>query len=440
MNGNIILKNAAELVTCSGFEAKKGKEMADLHIIHDGAVVVKEGQISAVGTTNEIVTEIEKAKLDLSAFDMIDAANKAVLPGFVDSHTHFVFAGYRAEEFSWRLRGDTYMEIMQRGGGIANTVESTRKASAAELIEAGIKRLDSMLSIGVTTVEGKSGYGLDKETEIKRYGLDKETEIKQLEVMSHLDNVHYVDVVRTFLGAHAVPQNYKDKADEFIDYMMADVLPEVAEKNLAEFCDVFCEENVFSVDQSRRLLSRAKALGLKLKLHADEIVQIGGAELAAELGAVSADHLLQASNEGIRQMSEAGVVATLLPGTAFSLKEPYARGRFIIDNNCAVALATDFNPGSCFTESIPLIFVLATLYMNITIEEAVTALTINGAAALGRQDTIGSIDVGKKGDMIVLEYPSYKFIPYHLGISTIEKVVKTGNLIFDKEKGGIIHC
>jgi imidazolonepropionase len=220
MNGNIILKNAAELVTCSGFEAKKGKEMADLHIIHDGAVVVKEGQISAVGTTNEIVTEIEKAKLDLSAFDMIDAANKAVLPGFVDSHTHFVFAGYRAEEFSWRLRGDTYMEIMQRGGGIANTVESTRKAtvestrkaSAAELIEAGIKRLDSMLSIGVTTVEGKSGYGLDKETEIK-----------QLEVMSHLDNVHYVDVVRTFLGAHAVPQNYKDKADEFIDYMMADV-------------------------------------------------------------------------------------------------------------------------------------------------------------------------------------------------------------------------
>ena len=429
MNGNIIIKNAEELVTCSGFEAKKGKEMADLHIIHDGAVLVKEGQISAVGTTNEIVTEIENSKLDLSAFDTIDAANKAVLPGFVDSHTHFVFAGYRAEEFSWRLRGDTYMEIMQRGGGIANTVASTRKASSAELIEAGIKRLDSMLSIGVTTVEGKSGYGLDKETEIK-----------QLEVMGHLDNIHYVDVVRTFLGAHAVPQNFKNHADAFIEYIIADVLPEVTGKNLAEFCDVFCEKNVFSVDQSRRLLSEAKAQGLKIKLHADEIVQTGGAELAAELGAVSADHLLQASNEGIRQMSEAGVVATLRPGTAFSLKEPYARGRFIIDNNCAVALATDFNPGSCFTESIPLIFVLATLYMHITIEEAVTALTINGAAALDRQDTIGSIDVGKKGDMVVLEYPSYQFIPYHLGVSTVEKVIKTGNLIFDKEKGGIIHC
>ncbi|MGD8523451.1 MAG: imidazolonepropionase [Desulfobacterales bacterium] len=429
MNGNIIIKNAAELVTCSGFEAKRGKEMADLHIIHDGAVVVKEGQISAVGTTKEIFTEIENSKLDLSAFDTIDAANKAVLPGFVDSHTHFVFAGYRAEEFSWRLRGDTYMEIMQRGGGIANTVASTRKASAAELIESGIKRLDAMLSIGVTTVEGKSGYGLDKETEIK-----------QLKVMGHLDNVHYVDVVRTFLGAHAVPQNFKGNPDAFVDYLTADVLPEVAGKNLAEFCDVFCEKNVFSVDQSRRLLTQAKAQGLKIKLHADEIVQIGGAELAAELGAVSADHLLQASNEGIRQMSEAGVVATLLPGTAFSLKEPYARGRFIIDNNCAVALATDFNPGSCFTESIPLIFVLATLYMNITVEEAVTALTINGAAALDRQDSIGSIDIGKKGDMIVLEYPSYTFIPYHLGISTVEKVIKTGNLIFDKEKGGIIHC
>lgn len=429
MNGNMIIKNAAELVTCSGFKAKKGKEMAELHIIHNGAVVVKEGRIAAVGKTKEILTEIEKSRHDLTSFDAIDAADKAVLPGFVDSHTHFVFGGYRAEEFSWRLRGDTYMEIMQRGGGIINTVESTRRATEAELMESGIKRLDSMLSIGVTTVEGKSGYGLDKETEIK-----------QLAVMVHLNNVHYVDVVRTFLGAHAVPQNYKGKEDAFIDYLIEEVMPDVAERNLAEFCDVFCEKNVFSVDQSRRLLSRAKKLGLKLKLHADEIVQIGGAELAAELGAVSADHLLQASDEGIRRMSESGVVATLLPGTAFSLKEPYARGRFIIDNNCAVALATDFNPGSCFSESIPLIFALATLYMDITIEEAVTALTLNGAAALDRADTIGSIDVGKMGDIIVLEYPSYKFIPYHLGVSTVEKVIKAGNLIYDKEKGGIIHC
>jgi imidazolonepropionase len=218
------------------------------------------------------------------------------------------------------------------------------------------------------------------------------------------------------------------------------VIPEVAESGLAEFCDIFCEKNVFSVEQSRRLLSCAKDLGLKIKLHADEIVQLGGAELAAELGAVSADHLLQASDQGIKDIAKAGVVATLLPATAFSLNEPYASGRNMIDTDCAVALATDFNPGSCFTESIPLIFALATLYMNMTIEEAVTALTINGAAALDRADTIGSIDIGKTGDLIVLEFPSYKFIPYHLGVSTVAKVIKKGNLIFDKEKGGIIHC
>jgi imidazolonepropionase len=429
MNGNLIVKNASELVTCSGITAKKGAEMSDLKIISDGAVVVKEGIIESVGTTQDIMSGLEKTESDLSGFDIIDAKNRAVLPGFVDSHTHFVFGGFRAEEFSWRLRGDSYMEIMKRGGGIVNTVEATRKAAVEELVQSGIKRLDSMLSFGVTTVEGKSGYGLDCDTEIK-----------QLEVMAHLNNIHYVDIAPTFLGAHAVPEAYKGKEDAFIEFMMSDVLPRVAERELAEFCDIFCEENVFSVAQSRRLLSKAKELGLRLKLHADEIVQTGGAELAAELEAVSADHLLQASEEGIRKMAAAGVVATLLPATAFSLKEPYARGRYMIDSNCAVALATDFNPGSCFTESIPLIFALATLYMDITTEEAVTALTINAAAAIDRADTIGSIDVGKHGDLAVLEYPSYKFIPYHIGISTVDRVVKKGNLVFDREKGGITYC
>jgi imidazolonepropionase len=429
MNGNLIVKNASELVTCSGFTAKKGEEMSDLKIIPDGAVVVKEGVIEAVGTTRDILSELEKTESDLSGFDIIDAKNRAVLPGFVDSHTHFVFGGFRAEEFSWRLRGDSYMEIMNRGGGIVNTVQATRKAAVEELVQSGIKRLDSMLSFGVTTVEGKSGYGLDCDTEIK-----------QLEVMAHLNNIHYVDIAPTFLGAHAVPEAYKGKEDAFIEFIMNDVMPRVAERKLAEFCDIFCEKNVFSVAQSRRLLSKAKELGLKLKLHADEIVQTGGAELAAELEAVSADHLLQASEEGIRRMAAAGVVATLLPATAFSLKEPYARGRYMIDSNCAVALATDFNPGSCFTESIPLIFALATLYMDITTEEAITALTINAAAAIDRADTIGSLDAGKHGDLAVLEYPSYKFIPYHIGISTVDKVVKKGNLVFDREKGGITYC
>jgi imidazolonepropionase len=429
MNGNMIIKNAAQLVTCSGVAAKKGKEMGNLHIITNGAVVIKEGVIAAVGKTQDIEKSYEKSDANLSDFDIIDARGKAVLPGFVDSHTHLVFGGYRAEEFSWRLRGDSYMEIMERGGGIVNTVKSTREATAEELIQSGIKRLDSMLSFGVTTAEGKSGYGLDRETEIK-----------QLEVMAYLDQIHYVDAIPTFLGAHAVPPDYKGKEDAFIDFLIQDVLPEVADRKLAEFCDIFCEKSVFSVKQSKRLLSEARDLGLKLKLHADEIVQLGGAELAAELGAVSADHLLQVSDKGIKDMAKAGVVATLLPATAFSLKEPYAKGRKMIDSNCAVALATDFNPGSCFSESIPLVCALATLYMNISIEETITALTLNGAAALDRAATIGSIDAGKNGDLVILEFPSYKYIPYHIGVSTVEKVIKKGNMVFDKQKGGIIHC
>jgi imidazolonepropionase len=317
------------------------------------------------------------------------------------------------------------MEIMQRGGGIVNTVKATRQASPEELIQSGIKRLNSMLSFGVTTAEGKSGYGLDLDTEIK-----------QLEVMAQLDKIHPIDVVPTFLGAHAIPQEYKERADAFIDFMKDQVIPEVVDRKLATFCDIFCEKNVFSVEQSRRLLSKARDSGLKIKLHADEIVHLGGAELAAELGAVSADHLLQASDQGIKDMADAGVVATLLPATAFSLNEPYASGRQMIDADCAVALATDFNPGSCFTESIPLVFALATLYMNFSTEEAITALTLNGAAALDQADKIGSIDAGKKGDIIILEFPTYHFIPYHIGVSTVEKVVKRGNLVFDKETGG----
>ncbi|MCG2774295.1 MAG: imidazolonepropionase [Desulfobacterales bacterium] len=418
LKGNIVIKNASQLVTCSGFKAKRRKDMSDLQIINDGAVVIEQGIIRAVGKTEDTISG-----LDESRFSVIDARGKTVLPGFVDSHTHFVFGGYRAEEFSWRLRGDSYMQILERGGGILNTVLATRESKKDELIEAGKKRLDSMLSFGVTTVEGKSGYGLDHDTELK-----------QLEVMAELDNGHPIDIVRTFLGAHAVTKDYKGREDIYIDYLIDRVMPEVAERKLAEFCDVFCEKNVFSVEQARRLLSRAKEMGFKLKIHADEIVQLGGAELAAELDAVSADHLLQASDKGIHDMAEKGIIATLLPGTAFGLREPYARGRYMIDNNCAVALATDLNPGSCFSESIPLIFTLATLNMDMTIEETITALTINGAAAIDRADAIGSLDINKKGDVIVLEFPSYEFMPYHIGVSTVEKVIKDGNLVFDKEK------
>ena len=429
MNGNMLIKNASQVVTCSGFKAKQGRAMSDLHLIENGAVLIEEGQISAVGSSKELLADMDVASLKANGFDIIEAQGHTVLPGFVDSHTHFVFGGYREQEFAWRLRGDSYMDIMRRGGGIINTVAATRQASKEELIETGIKRLDSMLGFGVTTVEGKSGYGLDRATEIK-----------QLEVMDNLDRIHYVDIVKTFLGAHAVPQEYQGKADAFIDFLIESVLPEVADRQLAEFCDIFCEQDVFSLEQSKRLLQAASKLGLKPKIHADEMVALGGTELAAEMHATSADHLLHASDKGISNLAQTGVVATLLPATAFSLKEPYARGRDMIDCGCAVALASDLNPGSCFSESMPLLFALATLQMNLTTEEAITALTINGAAALDRADVIGSIDVGKQGDLVILEFPSYHFIPYRIGVNTVEKVVKQGNLVYDRSKGGISYC
>jgi imidazolonepropionase len=403
--------------------------MAELGLIPDGALAIEGGRITHVGTTAEVLAGLKASGRDRCGFETIDAAGRSVLPGFVDSHTHLVFGGDRAEEFAGRLKGESYMELLARGGGILSTVRATRAAGIDGLIRSGLRRLDSMLAFGVTTVEGKSGYGLDRETEIK-----------QLETMAALDRRHPIDIVPTFMGAHAVPPEFAGEADAYIDFMAEAVLPEVASRRLAGFCDIFCEKDVFSVAQSRRLLEQARRLGLKLKLHADEIVPLGGAELAAELGAVSADHLLQASDDGIRALAAAGVVATLLPGTAFSLKAPYARGRFMIDAGCAVALATDFNPGSCFTESIPLVAALAALYMGLSPEEIVTALTLNAAAALGRADRVGSLDPGKQGDAVILEEPSYRFIPYRIGVSTVATVVKRGAVVFQKPNRGGGGC
>ena len=416
MAKTLLLKNAAELVTCCGQAPKCGPAMQDIGIIEDGALWLEDGIIRQVGTTAEIL-----AGIAATPDAVIDATGRCVLPGFVDPHTHFLFAGHRAEEFSWRLRGDTYMDIMERGGGIINSVRATRQASADELLAIGQRRLDSMLSFGVTTVEGKSGYGLDAVSELK-----------QLTVMAELDRQHPVEVVRTFMGAHAVPAEYKGRTDEFVDYLLQDVLPLVAEQRLADFCDVFCEKGVFSVEQSRRLLTAAQSLGLQAKVHADEIVTLGGAELAAEIGALSAEHLLHASDAGIRRMAETGVIAVLLPATAFCLREPYARARFMIDSGVPVALATDFNPGSCFSESIPLVIALAALYMQMTPAEIVTALTINAAAAVGRADRIGSLETGKQGDFVLLDHPSHLYLPYHAGVNCVATVVKRGEIVYER--------
>lgn len=409
----LIIKNAKELVTCQGQAPKTKAEMNNLGIIEDGSLVIEDGIITKVGKTEEILAGVEAKK-----YEIIDAAGKSVLPGFVDSHTHLVFGGDRAEEFNWRLKGVPYTEIMERGGGIVNTVEATRKTGKKELKKASLKRLNSMLSFGVTTVEAKSGYGLDLETELK-----------QLQIADELNQEHPADIVSTFMGAHEIPKEYKGDKAGFIDYLIDEVMPVVVEKTEAEFCDVFCDKGIFTTAEAEKILKKGQDLGLKSKIHADEIAQIGGAELAAEIGAVSADHLLKASDQGIKKMAANGVVGTLLPITAFSLKEEYARGRFMIDNGLPVAIATDFNPGSCYSESIPLLFALATLYMELTVEEAVSALTINGAAALNKSEEVGSLEVGKKGDLIILDAPSYQHLSYHIGVNIVETVVKNGKIV-----------
>ena len=411
-DNKILIRNASQVVTCSGFEAKKGKEMSDLGIVEDGAVAVSNGVITHIGPTEEVLKQI-----DTDEYLEVNAQGRTLLPGFVDSHTHFVFGGYREEEFSWRLRGDSYMSIMKRGGGIVNTMNATRNSSYDELFSLAYERLDDMMNMGITTVEGKSGYGLDLSTELI-----------QLRVMNELNQDHPLDVVSTYLGAHAVPPEYKENTEAYVSYIIEEVLPHIRLERSVTFCDVFCEEGVFSLEQSEQILKAARHLRFKLKMHADEIVPLGGAELAAKLHTVSADHLLHISEAGIKKLARSGVVATLLPITAFSLGEPYAPGRKMIDAGCAVALATDFNPGSCFSFSIALLFSLACFQMKLTPEEALTALTINGAAALGRADKIGSIDVGKKADLILLKYPSYKFLPYHVGMNCVDTVIKDGVL------------
>ncbi len=416
---NLIIYNA-HIVTPLGNKAVKGKAMNELYDLACGTVEVTDGIITYVGD-NRCEAQLKEA--EANGYELLNAEGKVLLPGFVDSHTHLVFGGYRPEEFMWRMRGDSYMSIMERGGGIVNTMKATREASFDELKAKAEWYIDVMSRMGVTTVEGKSGYGLDKYAELK-----------QLRVMAAINaNPHRkVDISTTFLGAHALPPEYKEREDDYIDFLINEMLPLIRKENLAEHCDVFCEKGVFSIEQSRRLLTAAKTMGYGIKLHADEIVTFGGSELAAELGALSADHLLHASDEGIRRMAEAGVVATLLPLTAFTLREPYARGREMIDAGCAVALATDLNPGSCCSGSIPLTFALACIYMHLSVEESITAITLNGAAAIGRADSIGSIEVGKQGDYALLNTETYHVLPYYTGMNSVEITIKNGRKIKDE--------
>lgn len=407
--GDLLIENIGELVTVAGSTRRGREAMRDIRVLSGPAsVLIRDGKIVYAGPSADcpqVVSEVER----------IDAEGHCVLPGFVDSHTHLVFGGFREDEFQWRLAGESYMSIMEKGGGIAATTTATREASAEELTEAALLHLRSMLRMGVTTMEAKSGYGLDKETELR-----------QLEVAKRLDEMQPIDVVSTYLGAHDIAPEYKGDPDGYIDFIIREMLPIVKERGLARNVDIFTEKNVFDLEQSRRLLSAAQDMGFATKMHADEIYPLGGAGLAADLGCLSADHLLKISDKDIDKMAKSQTVSTLLPLTAFSLMDDYAPARKMIDAGCAVALASDLNPGSCFSCSIPLMIALATIYMHMSVEEAVTALTINAATALGLQDEIGSIEEGKAGDVVILRYPSYKFLSYHFGMNIVETTVKCG--------------
>ena len=389
--------------------------MEDLGLIEEGAVAVSGKKIIMVGKTKEVLAQV---KIDKKT-KIINAEDKVVLPGFVDCHTHPVFGTTREEEFELRIKGKSYEEIAQAGGGIMSSVRSVRQLSKDELIRLALPRLNRFLSYGTTTIEAKSGYGLSLKDEIKI-----------LEVIKKLNQIHPLSLVPTFLGAHEIPDEYREKRQEYIDLLIKQMIPKVAKRKLALFCDVFCEKDVFSIDESQKILETAKSYGLKPKLHADQLISFGGSELAAELKAVSADHLEFISDSGIEKMKQSGTTAVLLPGAVFGLgKDNYPPARKMIDMGLPVALATDFNPGSSFTESMPMILSLACLRMKLTPAEAITAATINSAYAIDKGNSIGSLEQGKKADMVIWGVKNYKEIPYHYGVNLVNKVIKNGEVI-----------
>jgi imidazolonepropionase len=415
MADSLVLRNAAQIICVSrtGERAKGGAAMRDVAILENGTILIQDGRVAWLGLSNQAPPLPPNVPA-------IDALGKIVLPGLVESHTHLIFAGTRDEEFELRLQGVNYQEIAARGGGINATVRQVRLASKEELKALARPRLQRMLELGITAVEIKSGYGLT---------LADET--KCLEAIAELRAEQPCELVPTFLGAHEVPPEYRDDREAYLRLLTEQMIPEVAGRKLAEFCDVFCEQGVFSVGESERILDAAAGHGLKLKIHADEFTPLGGAELAGRRRAASADHLLHVTDRGIDALLEAGTVATLLPGTAFFLGVPYAQARRLIDRGVPVALATDCNPGSSMTENLPLIGTMACTAMKMLPAEVITALTLNAAAALARSDRIGSLEVGKQADLVICDVPHYRQLFYHYGVNHVWKVIKSGRVVVE---------
>ncbi len=401
---DILIKNANELITLRGpNKPRTKKQMSNLSIIKNGSIAIKDRLIFDVGKN-----------LKYKSDKIIDSSKKTVMPGFVDSHTHLVFAGAREFELDMKLKGLSYMDILKKGGGIFYTVKETRKSKQSELLKQGRARLNNMLNHGTTTCEAKSGYGLETETELKI-----------LKTQKKLNETHPIDIISTFLGAHAVPKEHSTK--DYVKIIINEMLPKV--NKYAKFCDVFCEKGVFTPHQSKKILETGKKYGLIPKIHADEIVDTGGAALAVEVGAISADHLLRSNVNSLKQMAKKGTIGVMLPGTPFSLMmKEFAPARKIIDIGVPVSLATDLNP-NCWTENMQFIIQLACLQMKMTPAEAICAATFNSACAIDLNNKIGSLEKGKQADIIILNCPNHKFIPYHYGINLVETVIKKGIII-----------
>ncbi len=414
-----LIINIGQLLTMEGDGPAKGEQMKTLSVLEQAAVGIRDGKVAFIGTMEEAAS--------LQADKVIDAKGKLVTPGLVDPHTHLVFAGSREHEMALKQQGVPYLEILKRGGGILSTVQATREASEEELLEKAKFHLNRMISYGTTTVEAKSGYGLDEETELK-----------QLRVVKRLQGEHPIDLVSTFLGAHAIPTEYKEEPDRFLANMIV-LLDIIKKEELAEFVDIFCETGVFTVEQSRAFLQAAKAKGFDVKIHADEIDPLGGTELAVELEAKSGDHLVGASERGIQLLAQSNTIAVLLPGTSFYLgKEKYAKAREMIDAGAAVALSTDFNPGSSPTENLQLIMSIAALKLKMTPEEIWHAVTVNAAYAINRGEEAGRIAIGRKADIVIWDAPNYAYIPYHYGVNHVRTVLKAGNVVAERSGGDAV--
>jgi imidazolonepropionase len=399
-----VIKNIGQLVTPENKDFATGQDMQHLKIYENVNIIIENSYISDITNKN------------IECEDIIDAKGKVVLPAFVEPHTHIPFIGSRENEFNKRLMGKSYMEIAKEGGGINSTVKAVRNASFDELYNAAKNDLELLIKHGVLTVEMKSGYGLNIETELK-----------QLRVIKKLKENYSVDIKSTFMGAHEFPLEYRNNKEKYVDLIINEMLPIVKKECLADYVDIFCEKDVFEIEDSRKILEKAKELGFKIRIHADEIYPLGGSALAYEFDAVSAEHLMKISDENIDKLVEKNIVFNLLPGTTFFLmSDEYAPARKIIEKGGIVSLSTDLNPGSSYTHSLPLIMVIACLKMKMTMEEVINAVTINPAYSLELSDKTGSIHIGKQADLVILNATDYRYLVYNFGVNRVEKVIKKG--------------